>query len=886
MKMKNEIKKKDKWGKAKVFLFIFGIIIIGLSVTDAFLPQEGKFIKFPQFLTGVIAQVQDNSSGTFIGESGTEITWVINQTGLEEELEVDYEFINETATRFNIIVPDNYKTELQKINRSVKDIPLEKTKLNEDFTISNVNKSDDISFIVYYSQLKDGMEFKLGWESIQISTEASTIASAYTHNENICITPDGVIHTAWEGDVSNLWYANSTDNGGTWTSREIYNATIIIAGITCSPNGNLTVSYIEGTDLDMFTSSNGGASFDGPITVEDDTGSFSGPYGNAVDSNNVVHWCLIDNGDDLIYVNSSNLDQGIEISSADSDHCDIEINSTGAVIVVVSEGATDDLDIMFNSGTGWSSRLSIDDDLGNVASALYRGLEIAIDNDDEIHIASMHSADLNYCNGTIASGWTCIEPIGAGTDDSPEIAVTEEDDIFISYQTATTESGDIIMLNSSNGTGFQNLGQLQAEASGGWLSIAQSRYATSNNITETMHFVYTSSSNFYYDNLTVPTPAPPPVIDLNITFPTTSSTLATNNNTNETLTFNITSDGTPITTGVTMENITIDGNYATILTTGGGEETTMILLDTADTEILEDTRVDPDFPDTNYGSDDNLQTSADASNPAYYHSFIKFNNMSDPISTGDTINTAILSIYIQFESCSATCNLDVQHLYNNYTFDEAVVTYNLRPTADSEYNSTVENSADANIGTGRVNISVAQAVQRVVDAGESNVSFRLSVNNPSAFSYFEMTSKEGATATNRPRLFINYTSDAETQEFEHNGTSWVVNVTTPDIVNGTYDLFLNATHDGTTYNDTQTSSVIYGTVPDTCSPSSPLSSNYEFTCSDNCTQSTNLDAGGFNITFSNDNGHFIVQSNITNFDKIIRYPICEIRIYSDGGFNK
>ncbi|KKM97635.1 hypothetical protein LCGC14_1165930, partial [marine sediment metagenome] len=73
---------------------------------------------------------------------------------------------------------------------------------------------------------------------------------------------------------------------------------------------------------------------------------------------------------------------------------------------------------------------------------------------------------------------------------------------------------------------------------------------------------------------------------------------------------------------------------------------------------------------------------------------------------------------------------------------------------------------------------------------------------------------------------------------------------------------------------------------DTCNPSSPLSSNYVFTCSDNCTQSSNLDAGGFNITFSNDNGHFNMNANISNFDKIIKYPMCEIRIYSDGGFNK
>ncbi len=70
---------------------------------------------------------------------------------------------------------------------------------------------------------------------------------------------------------------------------------------------------------------------------------------------------------------------------------------------------------------------------------------------------------------------------------------------------------------------------------------------------------------------------------------------------------------------------------------------------------------------------------------------------------------------------------------------------------------------------------------------------------------------------------------------------------------------------------------------DTCNPSTPLSTNYVFTCSDNCTQSSDLDVGGFNITFSNDFGHFNVNANITNFNKIIKYPICEIRIYPSLG---
>ncbi len=37
-------------------------------------------------------------------------------------------------------------------------------------------------------------------------------------------------------------------------------------------------------------------------------------------------------------------------------------------------------------------------------------------------------------------------------------------------------------------------------------------------------------------------------------------------------------------------------------------------------------------------------------------------------------------------------------------------------------------------------------------------------------------------------------------------------------------------------------------VVDTCNPSSPLTANHLFNCSDNCTQLSNLDAGGYNIS--------------------------------------
>ena len=84
--------------------------------------------------------------------------------------------------------------------------------------------------------------------------------------------------------------------------------------------------------------------------------------------------------------------------------------------------------------------------------------------------------------------------------------------------------------------------------------------------------------------------------------------------------------------------------------------------------------------------------------------------------------------------------------------------------------------------------------------------------------------------------------------------------------------------------NTDNSVEISAVSADTCNPSSPLSANHIFVCSDNCTQSANLNAGGFNITFSNVKGHFNLLANISNIDKVLQHPICEVRRYPPNEF--
>ena len=78
------------------------------------------------------------------------------------------------------------------------------------------------------------------------------------------------------------------------------------------------------------------------------------------------------------------------------------------------------------------------------------------------------------------------------------------------------------------------------------------------------------------------------------------------------------------------------------------------------------------------------------------------------------------------------------------------------------------------------------------------------------------------------------------------------------------------------------SAFAYPLSVDSCTYSS---GNWDVTCSDNCSITGNVNLGGNNLTLSNDNGKFIVEANISNFNKIFKYDLCEVRIYSSGGFN-
>jgi hypothetical protein len=104
----------------------------------------------------------------------------------------------------------------------------------------------------------------------------------------------------------------------------------------------------------------------------------------------------------------------------------------------------------------------------------------------------------------------------------------------------------------------------------------------------------------------------------------------------------------------------------------------------------------------------------------------------------------------------------------------------------------------------------------------------------------------------------------------------------------TYDsvnLVLNISYTPQIYNSVN---LILGepAITDSCSPTSPLTSNHVYQCSDYCNITSNVNAGGYNVSF-NGTGTITITANITNSNKIHvngenESSICLVRLINGG----
>jgi len=112
-------------------------------------------------------------------------------------------------------------------------------------------------------------------------------------------------------------------------------------------------------------------------------------------------------------------------------------------------------------------------------------------------------------------------------------------------------------------------------------------------------------------------------------------------------------------------------------------------------------------------------------------------------------------------------------------------------------------------------------------------------------------------------------SPVEVQRLYNVTKDYKVNYTIDNIADGTYSWNVQAWDNESTsdWNDINWTFSVGAVGEDSCSPNSPLTSNYIYNCSDDCDITSNLNAGGYNVTI-NGTGTFTLNANITNFDEI------------------
>lgn len=316
-------------------------------------------------------------------------------------------------------------------------------------------------------------------------------------------------------------------------------------------------------------------------------------------------------------------------------------------------------------------------------------------------------------------------------------------------------------------------------------------YATDISLRPYLNITYSEAEDVYY---------------LNITSPTTSSPASVSAYDNISINFNFLSGDNNITSGVEINNVTIGGEFAEIVVSEGGGSPTEIDFETFDTG----TDLQPVVTDwyTYYAVDsgcvwwkDSDGTVSTSTGPCAGASNCAGND------AGYDDNT-----YAYVETSSANCNTGNAHAYlqlndtNMDTYSDVNFSF-----AWNMYGANIGNlSVQINDGVGgwktlwslTGNQGTAWGVASVdlsAYSGERDIRFDYDRNGQT--SYLGDVAVDVLNVTNFP---------TSSKEFVYiDGIGWQVNVTVPAGLSGLQDLFLNATYNGFTRNDTQTEAINY-----------------------------------------------------------------------------
>lgn len=431
--------------------------------------------------------------------------WRITKTGSDILIDVSYEFINSTATIFYLRYYDYQLYHLvEPLEKKYLDyIPISKLSghdfsFNKNFLSKNKVLTGIESVIVHHPINIEGIKFKIGFESIEVDGTGYSTATANPPMRNVVVDSNGKLHAAWTSGGADLWYGNSTDNGTTWTTKEISAGSYTYVNIMInSTDGLIIASAVSGADIKGFSSTDYGASWSSIFTIADLGTSITLPVCR-MDGNDIYHCVGMETGSDYAYyVNSSTLDSETAVNSNaadDSDFCSIDVDSSNNPYVVCVGSDHDDIDIWSPALNGWgdANRVEIH------SSTADKNPDIAIDSDDNIFVVWSESNDLWFANSTDGGSTWSTQEVDADDGGNPAVITNGDGNIFITYGSTTDNSGYVYYINSSDyGLNWSTRSQIATQS--GYCSPQE------NNLENILHMLMTDSgSDVMYYNLTVP----------------------------------------------------------------------------------------------------------------------------------------------------------------------------------------------------------------------------------------------------------------------------------------------------------------------------------------------------------------------------------------------
>ncbi len=777
--------------------------------------------------------------GNFIGEGGISMSWTVKKSGIDELTEVEWEILNDSTTNFTFTSKNLtfYNSELVKQGGDIRSIPMTKTKGADKFSLdkSVINfKNGKTSFLVHYNNLTEGMEFKIGLESVVISAIGSVTATALPTNDNFCISITGKYHSSFRDNANDIGYSTSSDNGATWDDSSVLAGSFTNVGITCMNNGSIFIHFIDGAGTDsgdIIQSTDDGVSWGNQVELFNAEGTdFINCKG---DSNSVLH-CVGKLSSDTWYVNNSDITEK-EISGADSDNMEIGVDYDDNVFIVITDSSTDDLDIM-SSKDGWSTRNEWDAEIsvdGGDSTP-----SIAFCQNGTMYVSHTNADDLQFCTGNTAF-WTspdsCTE-IDSSSSFWSNIGASEACNPYIIYMTSSSE-GTVVMANRTDGGSFEI--RTTIESSAIHVTIGDSVFPPESRTTNKLHYVGTDSSTVIYRNISIQAV---PIYLLNITSPLTDKQLFTNSSFNETIGFKVFKDGVEQTVGVSLLNITVNRSFATIIT------------NTIKNPTNDNIRVCSDWSSNDCGT--LCPSEADNTFDGCINCNSEFERINEIYLNGSIVNQEdTIEVTCEYFTTETTAS-EIYVFYRNSTSGTWLQKFS---GSSSGTASTIRNLTPISIDVDNIN-------------GEHQVRCIIQ---------FQGENDECAGGLFFDNDDVNFTvipTTITSQEFGYNGTDWVANVTMPVLDDDTYDLTVNATIEENTVEDIELDSVVYGAGPvgDTCDCSS-IQSGIDVDCSENCDIEA-CDAQGQDITFVGD-GNILVLGDVTNHGNVSGFPITSCKVH-------